>query len=145
MSTIPGKLGSILVAGLLALACSDSAVGDDDVVLLPLTPDEAAFLRTEMADMLTAVQEIVDALAEGEMQAVSEAARPMGMRTARKVPDGLRAKLPPEFKQMGHAVHTGFDEVAMAAEGGESAEGVLYWLGVLLSNCGGCHGRFRIR
>lgn len=54
------------------------------------------------------------------------------------------ARLPMDFKQAGMAMHRGFDEIAEAADRGESAKKLNARLGDQLDLCVGCHQTYRI-
>jgi len=66
------------------------------------------------------------------------------MAAAHDGPAGLRQKLPPEFKHLGHATHTGFDDLARDAASMADPSLALKQLGQLMSNCVSCHATFRI-
>jgi hypothetical protein len=109
-----------------------------------LTAEEAFHVRLEMSVFLSSVQKIVTAAAHNDMQVVAAAAREAGMAAAHEVPAGLRQKLPLEFKQLGHATHTGFDDLARDAESMADANLALKQLGQVMRNCVSCHAAFRI-
>lgn len=112
---------------------------------LALDAGEAAHVREEMRLFLSSVQQIVTAAARNDMKAVAEAARASGIAAAHEVPAGLRAKLPVEFKRLGHATHEGFDDLARDAASMADANLALKQLGGILQNCVTCHATFRIR
>lgn len=111
---------------------------------LPLTAGEAAHVRLEMRVFLSSVQKVVTAAAHNDMKVVAEAAREAGMAAAHEVPATLRQKLPAEFRQLGHATHTGFDDLARDAESMADANLALKQLGQVMKNCVTCHAAFRI-
>lgn len=111
---------------------------------LLLNAEEAAHLRLEMRLFLSAVHKIVTGAANNDMKVVAEAAQSAGMAAAHDVPAGLRQKLPPEFKHLGHATHTGFDDLARDAASMADPSLALKQLGQLMSNCVSCHATFRI-
>jgi mono/diheme cytochrome c family protein len=78
------------------------------------------------------------------MKMVAEAATSVGMAAAHEVPPGLRQKLPLEFKKLGHATHTGFDDLARDAASMADPNLALKQLGQVMSNCVSCHATFRI-
>ncbi len=111
---------------------------------LALSAEEAAHLRLEMRLFLNSVQKIVTAAAHQDMPVVAEAARESGLVAAHQVPPGLRAKLPLEFKKLGHATHEAFDDLARDAESMADGGLALKQLGRLMQNCVSCHATYRI-
>lgn len=111
---------------------------------LALDAEEAAHLRLEMRGFLSSVQKIVTGAAYKDMRMVAKAAAESGMAAAHEVPPGLRAKLPPEFKRLGHATHTGFDDLARDAASMADPDLALQQLGRVMSHCVSCHATFRI-
>ncbi|MCW8915908.1 MAG: hypothetical protein OQK24_08660 [Magnetovibrio sp.] len=119
-----------------------SAQAEDDREALPVTAAQKTQMLGEMRGFLEAVQDIVLAMAENDMPSVIEAAKSMGMGRNRGTGQGVGRYMPMEFRQMGRGTHVAFDELAQAAEFGP--EGVLEELGVLMSNCNGCHATYRL-
>ncbi len=111
---------------------------------LVLNAEEAAHIRLEMRTFLSGVQKIVTGAAHNDMKMVAEAATSVGMAAAHEVPPNLRAKLPLEFKKLGHATHTGFDDLARDAASMADPNLALKQLGQVMSNCVSCHATFRI-
>ncbi len=109
-----------------------------------LKAEEAAHIRLEMRTFLSGVQKIVTGAAHNDMRMVAEAAQSVGMAAAHEVPAGLREKLPLEFKKLGHATHTGFDDLARDAASMADPNLALKQLSQLMSNCISCHATFRI-
>jgi hypothetical protein len=111
---------------------------------LTVTATEAASIREEMRGFLEGVQGIASGLADNDMKAVAKAARGLGMAGANHVPMSVRMKFPMEFKQMGHATHMGFDNLATDADGlGDSGHSQKQ-LSEVLQNCNACHASFRL-
>lgn len=109
-----------------------------------LNAEEAAHIRLEMRTFLSGVQKIVTGAAHNDMKMVAEAAESVGMAAVHEVPPGLRAKLPLEFKKLGHATHTGFDDLARDAASMADPNLALKQLGQVMTNCVSCHATFRI-
>jgi hypothetical protein len=109
-----------------------------------LNAGEAAHVRLEMRTFLTGVQKIVTGAAHNDMRMVAEAAQSAGMAAAHDVPAGLRQKLPAEFKKLGHATHTGFDDLARDAASMADPNLAMKQLGQVMQNCISCHAMFRI-
>ncbi len=109
-----------------------------------LNAEEKAHIHQEMRLFLSTVQKIVTAAAADDLKTVGMAAREAGMAAAHEVPGTLRAKLPMDFKKMGHATHQGFDDLARDAESLADANHALKQLGSVMSNCVSCHALYRI-
>jgi len=120
------------------------AHAEDARTPLTLSATEAAAVNEEMRGFLEGVQEISRGLADNDMKAVAKAARALGMAGANHVPMSLRKKFPMAFKQMGHATHMGFDNLASDAEGLGDTGHSLQQLSETLQNCNACHASFRL-
>jgi hypothetical protein len=79
------------------------------------------------------------------MELVAKAARSVGRTAAQAVPGSLMGKLPIEFKQLGHATHGSFDQLAMDAEQLGDPGHALEQLSGLLNNCVACHATYQIK
>jgi hypothetical protein len=66
------------------------------------------------------------------------------MAAAQAVPAGLAAKLPLEFKTLGHSVHEDFDRIAMDAEAMDDVRLSLRQLGETMKKCVACHAAYQI-
>jgi len=109
-----------------------------------LSAAEKAHIHLEMRLFLSGTQKIVTGAAANDMKLVAVAARELGMAAAHEVPAALRAKLPLEFKQLGHATHQGFDDLARDADSLADANHALRQLGQVMTNCVSCHAMFRL-
>ena len=132
------------VTGYLFLVRGQVVAQDDGRMAILLAPGERDLVLAEMRDLLEAVQGIVAASAEDDMDAVQDAARAVGMAQAGAVPAGLIAKLPLDFKRKGMAVHRAFDELADLAMVAEDGREVLKALAATMENCVGCHAGYRL-
>jgi len=130
-------LGGLSAALLVAIA---PAYAQDDRQAIVVSADQRDMMRAEMRTFLVTVQDIVLALAEGDMPAVADSAR--SMSRGRGMGGGMGRAMPMEFHQMGRGTHIAFEELAQAAEFGP--EGVMGELGTLMSNCTGCHATFKL-
>ncbi|MBF0562346.1 MAG: hypothetical protein HQL37_10055 [Alphaproteobacteria bacterium] len=117
----------------------------DGRVAVILNADERDLILKEMRGMLAAVDTTLLAMANNNRAAIQESARTVGMASMRDVPPALLLKLPMAFKQLGHGIHSGFDDLAAAAAQGETNEKLLDRVGNLLSQCVACHGAYRFR
>jgi cytochrome c556 len=111
---------------------------------IPVSAEEAMHIRLEMRAFLSGAQKIVTAAAADDLPTVARAARELGVAAAHEVPAGLRAKLPQTFRQLGHATHEGFDDLARDADSLGDANHALRQLGAVMSNCVSCHASFRL-
>ncbi len=118
--------------------------GGDGRTAVIVTQDGRDFVLAEMRGLLAAVQGVIAGVAKGDNGQVAKMAREVGMAQPRNTPTELMFQLPMGFKKMGMSVHKGFDELADAAEAGESAEQILGRLQGQLSTCVACHATFRL-
>jgi hypothetical protein len=89
-------------------------------------------------------QQILEGANQGDMQRIVKAARAAGMAGAADVNPVLMAKLPIEFKQLGMSVHRDMDEIANAAEAGQTSEAILKMASNSLGKCVACHASWQI-
>ncbi len=120
------------------------AAAKDLRTVIVLTAAERAVVLQEMRDMLGGTQAVVAGLANDDMKAVASGARPQGMHVMHGVPASLRARLPMGFKQMGMAMHTDFDQIALDAESLGDPRHTLKQMDALLQKCVACHSTYRI-
>jgi hypothetical protein len=149
------KSSRILLAVLLGLGAAsaqgqeihghaDHAPVRDGRVALELNPGERAMILEEMRMFLDGVQKMTGALAQQDMPAAAEAARGMGQKMVHEVPPALRAKLPPEFRQLGFSVHRDFDQMALDAGSLKDVSHSLGQLSATLQKCVACHATYQI-
>lgn len=119
-----------------------TVAGSDGRDVIVLNAGERNLVLGEMRGMLVAVQEIIAAVNEGDMDAVKSTAHRVGMAEAGGVPPGLVLKLPMPFKKLGFSTHEGFDEVALAAQMGPEA--VLESLEENMAKCIACHETYQL-
>jgi hypothetical protein len=117
----------------------------DGRAVLELTPGERAMILQEMRMFLSGVQAMTGALSEQDMPAAAAAARGLGQVMVHEVPPALRAKLPPEFRQLGFSVHRDFDQIALDAESMKDVSHSLGQLSATLQKCVACHAGYQIR
>ncbi len=149
---VPAVMSACLLTGPLASAADveltepasndPASVVEDNRTVLVWTAAERAFILMQMRHFLSGAQVITDALASGDMQAVAQAARPMGAGHA--MPASLKGKLPPAFKFMASSLHTAFDQIALDAETLGQASATLTQLSGALQQCVACHAAYRI-
>jgi len=117
--------------------------GDDGRTSILLTAGERDFVLGEMRVLLEAVETITFELSEDNMDGAATAARSVGMGSAGGEPLTLIAKLPLEFKTLGMATHSAFDDLAMEAEDMGNGSVVLGQLSGILTNCTSCHAGYK--
>ena len=122
----------------------NTAPATDGRTAVILRDSERDLVLTEMRGMLLAVRGVAEGLAGNQRAEIAQAARDGGGGAMRDVPVSLMAKLPLEFKEMGMAMHAGFDALASAADQGEATDKLLGLLTGQLNQCVACHQSFRI-
>lgn len=134
---IVGLVYKFLVAG-------ETVTVQDERRAIVLAPSERSLVLTEMRGFLIAVQAVTEAVTRNDAKAIAAAARPMGMAAAGGVPATLAAKLPLEFKQLGHSVHEDFDRIALDIEALGDVKHAHAQLGETLKKCIACHALYQI-
>lgn len=126
------------------LSGTTAQVADQRTAIL-LEDSERELVLGEMRMFLGVTQRITAGINAEDMKAVTEAARSVGRAAAQGVPGTLMGKLPVEFKKLGMATHSGFDQIAMDAESLGDPAHALEQLSGLLNNCVACHAAYQIR
>jgi hypothetical protein len=119
--------------------------GSDGRTAILLNTGEKDLVLEEMRNMLISVQGIVEGLSEQDLSRVASASQASGSSMAQQVPPALMTKLPLEFKQLGHSVHSGFDELTVAAKQEETTDMILYRLSNQITRCVACHATYRLQ
>ena len=115
---------------------------EDGREAIVLKEAERNLILTEMRGMLAAVQEIIAAVNDGDMEAVKSITHKVGLAEVEAVPAELMLKLPMDFKKLGRATHEGFDSVGLAAD--FDAAQVLVKLEENLNRCVACHASYQL-
>jgi hypothetical protein len=131
-----------LVLKFVVLGTTETAADGRKVIILE--PAERAVVLNEMRQFLAGIQLMLDAADRGDAAAIAKIARPLGMAAAHSVPASLAAKLPLEFKSLGHGVHSDFDRIAMDAEAMNDVRLSLRQLSGTMKTCVSCHARYQI-
>lgn len=126
------------------LSGTTAQVADQRTAIL-LEDSERELVLGEMRMFLGVTQRITAGINAEDMKAVTEVARSVGRAAAQGVPGTLMGKLPVEFKKLGMATHSGFDQIAMDAESLGDPAHALEQLSGLLNNCVACHAAYQIR
>jgi hypothetical protein len=132
------------VAGGILFFRGATAPSSDGRTAVLLAPAERDFVLGEMRNMLSAVQIITSALAEGDRAKAANAARAASNHDGHTPPLTLMAKLPMEFKETGMAMHAGFGELAAAIDRGDPVPALYGRLADQLNACVGCHETYRV-
>jgi cytochrome c556 len=150
---LPGVFLMSVLASLSALPSLAAEAGHQHPPAKPLeqrkaialNAEEAAHIRLEMRLFLSGVQKIVTGAAHNDMKVVAEAAtEALAWPPPTRFPQACAQKLPLEFKKLGHATHTGFDDLARDAASMADPNLAMKQLGQVMSNCVSCHAAFRI-
>jgi hypothetical protein len=152
MPKIHALYGSIIAVLLLVIAgmgykfliAGKTVTAEDKRRAIVLEPAERALILAEMRGFLGAIQIMTEALARGDLKTVATTARPQGMAATRDVPATLAAKLPLEFKSLGHSVHDDFDRIALDAEALNDVKHSLTQLSAMIGKCVACHGAYQL-
>jgi hypothetical protein len=128
-----------LVAGTWFFVRGTVTEVDDGRTSILLTVDERNYVLAQMRGLLEAVETITLELSEDNMNGVATAARSVGMGSVGGEPATLIARLPLEFKILGMATHSAFDDLAMEAKDMGNSSVVLGQLSSILTNCTSCH------
>ena len=123
----------------------NTVAGSDNRTAVVLSGAERGLILSEMRGLLEAVHHILDGLNRQDMQQVAAAARKAGMGSAADVNPALMTKLPLPFKQLGMDVHHDMDDLAKAAENGQSVVALQGMLTQTLSKCTGCHSAWQLK
>jgi hypothetical protein len=144
LAIIAALLGVIAAMGYTFLVTGKTVPAEDKRSAIVLEPAERSLVLTEMRGFLIAVQAITEAVTRTDARAIAAAARPMGMAAAGGVPATLAAKLPLEFKQLGHGVHEDFDRIALDIEAMGDVKHAHTQLSETLKKCVACHALYQI-
>ena len=117
----------------------------DTRTVIQLSPQHRALVLGEMRQFLAGLQQMTHALSREDMETVSREARTLGVSMSHHMPADLKQALPLEFRKMGHAVHSSFDQIALDAESLGDGQHTLSQLGDTLSRCVSCHSAYQIR
>ncbi len=109
-----------------------------------LSRTERDFVLAEMRMMLASVQEITQALSQADYARAAQAARSASRHDAARIPIGLMAKMPLEFRSAGRSMHEGFDDMANAMEQRGALPDLYGKLADQLGACVGCHASYKI-
>lgn len=137
-------VAALAVGAYVFMVRGDVVSSSDGRSAIRLSPGERDLVLIEMRAFLESVKGIVAAANDGDMAKVAESARAVGSGAAQEVPVSLMAKLPLEFKTLGLATHSAFDDMVAEAEGIGESKVVMAKLAALMNNCTTCHAGYRL-
>ena len=129
----------------LALISTSVFADEDNRRVVNLSETNRNLVLTEMRALLSGTQAILGALANDDMKAVAESAKPLGMGMAHNAENHLHDALPKEFMMLGKTVHVAFDEIARDAESVNDSKHTLKQLNQMMAQCTACHSSYQIR
>ena len=142
---------AIFAAGIIALAVGASVVraqddSMDDRELLTTVSDHwrIHLLHDMRAGLFVQVQDILGALADGDMALVETLATERGKAHFAHMDPDMMAELPPQMKMMGKQMHLAFDDVATAARETGDAAKVAGAVSDLMAACTACHMTYKL-
>jgi hypothetical protein len=109
---------------------------------LGLNPEERAQFLSEMRQMLSSIQGILQGISSEDRAMIAEYATLSGNRMARATPDSVRNRLPQAFKDIGGPTHMMFEELVIRADTDEMAM-LVKQTATLMNQCLSCHAQFR--
>ncbi|MBF0333815.1 MAG: hypothetical protein HQL40_09255 [Alphaproteobacteria bacterium] len=141
----------VLAAGLAVL--SGGAMAADARVLVPMPDASAQILLGDMRDHLTALDEILGALAEGSADVAATVAETrLGVdSTPRRHAEAIGPHMPPTMREMALALHNSASRLAVAIResqrlgADEGQRRVFGALRELSGTCSACHHAYRVR
>lgn len=116
-------------------------MGTDSRRQVSLAPAERDAVLAEMRTMLASVSGVLHGLSANDWDAMEKAARASG--TVMAVDPHLRAKLPPQFLDLGMETHKKFDALAHLIQTRPAAAAVVRSLADVTTNCVACHAMYR--
>lgn len=123
----------------------NTTAGTDGRTAVVLASAERDLVLGEMRGLLSASQQVVQGIRQGDMKLVAQSARAAGMASAADVNPALMAKLPVAFKSLGMSVHHDMDDLAQAAESGKSQADLLGMLSDTMTKCVACHSAWQLK
>jgi len=135
----------IALVTLALLSTNTFAEEVDNRRVLSLNEVNRHHVLSEMRALLSGTQAILGALANDDMKAVADAAKPLGMGMAHSAENHLHDILPKEFMMLGKSAHMAFDEIARDAETVKNPMHTLQQLNQAMGQCNACHLAYQIR
>lgn len=124
-------------------ALSNEVTSPDKRVSLDLTATEEVEFLSEMRQMLTSIQGILEGIGEEDRAKIIKSARYSGNRMANETPDSIKKKTPSSFKEIGGSTHMMFEELVVRAED-DDMETLTTFTSDLMKKCLACHAVFKV-
>lgn len=121
-----------------------TSVSTDQRRSVNLSPVEKDLVLGEMRTMLKAINGMLGALSDGDMNKAAEAATSAGMAMAVDTSPILMAKLPLDFKELGMGTHQAFDDLSSEIKKGATVPQVLVKMHQITNRCIACHETNRL-
>lgn len=121
-----------------------TSVSTDQRRSVNLSPVEKDLVLGEMRTMLKAINGMLGALSDGDMNKAAEAATSAGMAMAVDTSPILMAKLPLDFKELGMGTHKAFDDLSSEIKKGATVPQVLVKMHQITNRCIACHETNRL-
>lgn len=136
----------ILTVGLFAFffVRGTTSVSTDQRRSVNLSPVEKDLVLGEMRTMLKAINGMLGALSDGDMNKAADAATSAGMAMAVDTSPILMAKLPLDFKELGMGTHKAFDDLSSEIKKGATLPQVLVKMHQITNRCVACHETNRL-
>ncbi len=106
------------------------------------SPEKTEFL-SEMRQMLTSIQGVIEGISKEDRELIIKSARYSGNRMARETPESIKKKTPQSFKDIGGPTHMMFEELVIRAET-DDMNTLTSFTGELMKQCLACHGMFKV-
>lgn len=136
---------SVLIAALLFPVSSAVIAEQDARAVVTLSAPERTTLLKEMRAMLGALQNIAKGLADEDMIAVSDAARPLATPLKEKLSPATLNKLPDEFKTLANSLSTDFLQMSADAKTTQDEKRTLGQLSNVMAKCLACHSAYQVK
>lgn len=121
-----------------------TSVSTDQRRSVNLSPVEKDLVLGEMRTMLKAINGMLGALSDGDMNKAADAATSAGMAMAVDTSPILMAKLPLDFKELGMGTHKAFDDLSSEIRKGATLPQVLVKMHQITNRCIACHETNRL-
>jgi len=138
---LSGFVGCFL--GLMLFSQANASEITDDREVIWVSAKEKAMLLSDMRAFLVASQKVLEANLAGDMKTVEEAARLVGVKLFKDMPEDINAKFPISFTMIGPRAYIGFEAIVYEAAGSGNREAIFSHLAQLQKNCIACHALFR--
>lgn len=135
----------LMIIACLLISTSAIAADKDNRQILALSEAQRGHVLEEMRALLSGTRNILAALSNDDMAAVSRYARLLGTDMGHKAEDHLKGVLPREFMQLGMSLHQDFDRIAEDAESRKDSRLTLRQLSDAMAKCVACHDAYQIR